>query len=452
MIAVLRRLARRAPWLVRAAVSVIRGVIGAATFLEAPLFLLRHRRLFRNPLGYVFWVWSFGHNIFELDYVARLYYPHRISLISMPDPRANTYFSYCFERNVDTVVFRSVLDPLLERLERRLVLFPVRRAQYRVMRGWLLLVSAVHRRFTAIDQHATIARTLSLVPEEGMWIGRESTGDLVPTDDLTGYIRLLRDGIGRPPRMPAGLRRQCEDGIRRRHPTFFDRPFVTLLLRQKGRNSEDFSDSVRVAGPPKNYLPAVRHLTAHGYNVVGSGETAHEVFESVPGYYALRDVDVPPKLLNLYLLLHCAMYIGQASGPNWMGSTVGYPTLVCDGVWYSGTCRETDLILYKPYYEAQTGRRLSIVEVFREHADLVFGYNFARKGIRVGANSDDEILEGVKETLAAMEGRLVLSDDDRRLCEAYLALLPPRAIIASQRNRPPLYVLRQYEKELLETV
>lgn len=447
----LRRLAGRFPWLVRGAIAGARIVAFAVTLVEAPLFLARQRGLFRNPLGCVFWVWSFGHNTFELDYLARLYYPHRISLIFIPDPRTNVYFGFCFEHNVDVFVFRSVLAPLLERLDRRLNLFPVRQTQYHVMRFWLVIVSAVLSRFTVVDRLTTISRTLSLAPK-GIWIGREATGDLVPIEDLTGYIRLLRDGIGQSPRMPDHLRARCVRTITTRHPEFFDRPFVTLLLRLKGRNSTDLSDSIRCSGPQENYLPAVRYLTARGYHVVGAGETDHTVFSGVPGYYALADVDLPAKLLNIFVLMQCAMYIGQASGPNWMGSMVGYPTLVCDGVWYSGTCRPTDLILYKPYYEADTGRRLSVVEVFREHVDLVFGYNYARKGIHIGHNSADEILEGVKETVAAMEGRLVLSDDDRRLCERYARLLPTGAIIASQGNRPPLYILRQHEKELLEEV
>lgn len=84
------------------------GVLGViVATVNAPLFLVKNRSMFSNPIFYVFWHCSFGQGILDLDYAARLYYPHRylalcfehnISLIYMPDPRSSQMDTFILKK------------------------------------------------------------------------------------------------------------------------------------------------------------------------------------------------------------------------------------------------------------------------------------------------------------------------------------------------------------------
>lgn len=427
----------------RVVFNLIKVVIKLGVFfvslVEVPIFLLRNPHIFKNKIIYPFWQWSFGHEISALDFGARLYQPHRISLLYVHYPLVNKYLPECFSRTMDVFYYKSIIPAGKGRWDS---------AKYSTLRFVLLLISGIFSKFHVIEQ-INIYKTLS-VAENRLMLGVEEKGRLIKDADWTGYIRLLRDKIGRMPEMPDSLVNRCKKAILKNFPHFFDKKFAIILLRKKGFGSE-FSNEFRSAGPHENYRDAVKFLTQHGYNVVGTGETQHKYFCDISGYYSLEDVDIDKDLLNLFLLMHCSFFIGQMSGAYILPSSCGILCLITDSMSYRlGTFGDQNIILFKHLRDKNLARILSIVEVFRQHKDLAFGYNFKKKNIEIEPDTPEEILEAVQECVGIIEGRFRTSDEDKKLIEKFRELPSPEMHLYYQRNRPPLFTLRKLKNELYE--
>ncbi len=415
-----------------------RVIVFTISLVEAPIFLLLNQRIFKNEIVYVFWHWSFGHTISGLDYASRLYYPHRVSLIYIPHPRSNRFLHLCFKHNMDAFIYKSLIPPQGGQIDM---------AKYDVLRFFVLLLSGISKRLQVIEQR-TIYKTLS-VAECEVFSGSDVTGRIERYDDWTGYLRLLREGIGRCPVLPREEVARCREAIVKSHPGFFDRPFVTLLLREKGKGGAP-SDTSRCCGPQENYVEAVRYLTRNGYNVVGTGETRHAHFEHIPGYVSLDHISVPGALLNLFLLTQCSLFIGQQSGPHVLPNSCGILCVICDAMPYRiGTFRSQDLLLFKHIRLRASGKVLSVVEVFTQYIELAYGLHLDGRDVEIEPNTSEEILEAIMEGLLIIQGQLKLSDEDRLLCDKFGKLPSKGMPLVHHGNRTPLAALRRMKPDLL---
>jgi putative glycosyltransferase (TIGR04372 family) len=418
---------------------VWRTIVAAVSLVEVPRFLLRNRGLFRNRLLLPFTQYSFGHTVSGIDYASRLYWPHRISLLYLPHPDVNPLVPRLFAHNVDVFTLESSL---------RFRSVNIDAPRYAMLRFFTLLTAAARLRHFVIDR-VQVYSTLALA-QETLLVGKPDEGRTEPTIDYTGYVRLLNDGVGRDARLPPELLGEARRGISARHPAFFERPFVALTLRSKGRGLE-LHTALRDAGPAENYAPAVRWLAENGYHVVPWGEAA-DAFRDIPGVYPLDDVDLDPRVLNLFVFTACAFFVGQQSGAPVLAGSAGVPCVIVDAFPYShGTFRRGDVILFKGLRERDSGRELSLVETYRDHPDLALGYNLDQKRVNVVPNTPEEILDAVQEGAAAVEGRLAPTEEDELLAELFRRLPAPHMHLAYHRNRPTLSVLRRLKDELLAT-
>lgn len=419
-------------------IFLARSLYFLLSLIEIPLFLIANRKIFRNKIVYVFWHWSFGHTVSGIDYASRLYFPHTISVVYLPHRRSNIYLLECFKHNVKGFIFRSKIlpeHPLLDEVK------------YRLMRAFVLLATAVYQKTQVLELN-NLYMTLSLSGDR-LKVGDEATGQLRKTGDITGYVRLLRLGLGRNPVLPEERRRQCQEAIKHVHPEFFNRPFMVLLLRTKGV-SGPLDDAFRISGPQRSYVKGVKYAIDHGFHVAGTGETEHVHFQSLQGYYSLKSVDLDPKLLNVFLLSECALFLGQQSGPSVLLNSRGVPSLICDAMPYRlGTFYDGDVLLFKRLLNRTTGEYLSLLEIYRRYPELAYGFNFSKMRIDIEPNTEDEIYEAVREHLAMHDEKLVVTAEDEALISAFYELLPEEMTLYYQRNRPPLFVLRTQRDELL---
>jgi putative glycosyltransferase (TIGR04372 family) len=427
----------------------VRRVVGAlwATFItalcliEVPIFLIRNRRLFENKLVCLFWHWSFGHTVSAIDNISRLYYPHRVSLIYVPHPRSNPLLPECFAHNVDPFVYKSVLRPRGGSADRPKVI--VLRLALHLISGiqsiWYPAPATNVRKFDLVDPWTSYL-TLSIA-RAPIHVGREGADILEPSDDWTGWIRLLRDGVGERPQLPSALEARARESIRDYAPDFFDKPFVVLLLRGKG-GDERFDSAFREAGPHAGYLPGVQVLIDRGYHVVAQGETDRAAFGHLRGFHNLDGCACPPALLNLFLLTRCVLFVGQQSGPLVLANACGSPSLICDALPHRlGTFQQRDLILFKTLRD-RDGSPLSLEKIYGARRELAFGCGFAAGGIGIVPNTPEQIAEAMREAVDLLEGKFTLSGEDAALIEHYRELLDPRMTIAYQHTRPPLSLLR----------
>ncbi|MBI4994115.1 TIGR04372 family glycosyltransferase [Candidatus Peregrinibacteria bacterium] len=408
--------------------------------IEVPLFLITHPKIFKNDILYVFWIWSFGHTVSGIDYASRLYYPHRISLIYIPHSGSNKYVPLCFQHNIDVFVYKSIIPSQK--------IGHVDVAKYYVLRFFIMVITAFFSKKQAIT-FFDVYRTISMA-ENKLQIGIEEKNILVKDADWTGYIRLLREKIGRNPCLPNNLINICKTKISQKYRDFSSKPFVVLLLRSKGI-SGDLNSSFRSSGCQLNYIAAVKYLTANGYHVVGTGETQHSHFKNINGYFQSDNVDLDKKLLNVFLLTNCSLFIGQMSGSYILPSSCGILCLLCDVMSYRlGAFGDQNIVLYKHLRDGTTEKILSIVDIFRNHQDLAFGYNFKKKNVLIEPNTSDEILEAIKECVEILEGKFHMSDEDKLLCEKFKQLPSPEMHLYYQQNRMPMFVLRKMKEELLK--
>ena len=415
---------------------VWRAIVFAFALVEVPLFLIRNRELFRNEILYPFWHWSFGHTVSGIDYASRLYWPHRISLLHVPHPDVNPLLPRLFEHNVDTFTYRSAIGFKSVNIDAPRVA---------VLRFFTLLAAAVVPRLHVAERDS-VYRTISLAAGARIEAGDPDANELVEALDYTGYVRLLHDGVGRDAALPPDLRERARNAIHAAYPDFFSRPFVTLTFRRKGHGLETHT-AIRDAGPPENYVPAVRWLTENGFNVVLWGDDS-QAFAGIDGVYTLADAQLPRDELNLFVFAEAALFVGQQSGAPVLANACGVPCLLTDAIPHRyGTFRRDDVVLFKRLRD-RDGRVLSLAEIYRDHRDLAQGYAYEAKGVEIVDNTSKEILEAVQEAAPLAQGELELSEDDERLAEAFRALPGPGMPIYYHANRPPLFELRGLASEL----
>jgi putative glycosyltransferase (TIGR04372 family) len=418
---------------------VWRAIVFVFALMEVPVFLIRNRELFRNDILYPFWHWSFGHTVSGIDYASRLYWPHRISLLYVPHPNANPLLPRLFEHNVDTFTYRSALGFKSVNIDAPRVA---------VLRFFTFLAAALVPRLQVVER-LSVYRTISLAAGRRIEAGDPDANELVEALDLTGYVRLVHDGVGRDAGLPADLLDRARAALAAAYPDFLSRPFVTLTFRRKGSGLEAHT-AIRDAGPAENYVPAVRWLTENGFHVVPWGDDSG-AFEGIDGVYTLDRADLPRDELNLFVFAEAALFIGQQSGAPVLANACGVRCLLIDSLPHRfGTFRREDVVLFKRLRNAE-GRVLSLVEIYRDHPDLAQGYNYEAKGVEIVDNSPDEILEAVQEAAALVQRTLELTEEDERLAAAVRALPDPSMPIAYHANRPPLFELHALRDELNAT-
>ncbi len=315
------------------------------------------------------------------------------------------------------------------------------------MRFFLLMVAAFKRNVHCIDQ-AMFYKTLS-VANNALQFGREETGKLENDDDYSGYFHLLDRHIGPSPMLRHDLIVRCREAIKKKYPHFFDKPFITLLLRQKGLQKEH-STAFRSSGPQENYQAAVQFATENGWHIVGTGETDHRIFGNIPGYFDFGKTGIPPQLMNVFLLTQCRLFVGQISGPYLLPSSCGIQCIITDAMPHRlGVFGRDHLVIHKRLQSRRENRTLSLVEIFREHKDLAFGYNFGKKGITILPNTPEEILEAVQEGISILEGQFTLSSEDDELIKKFRLLPSAGMHLLFQANRPSLAILHRLREQRL---
>ncbi|QWR77070.1 TIGR04372 family glycosyltransferase [Candidatus Magnetomonas plexicatena] len=195
-------------------------------------------------------------------------------------------------------------------------------------------------------------------------------------------------------------------------------------------------------------MPAVKYLTENGYHVVGTGETDHRVFSGIKGYYSFENLKISYDMINLFSLMSCFLFIGQNSGPFFLSTSCTIPCLLTDTAPHcEGPVEADDIILYKTL--CLNGKPLSLVEIYRKHEDLAFWRYQGNDGLTLESNTETEILEAVKETIARINGTLVMSEEDELLCEKFRELPSKEMPLSYTGNRTSLHILRQIKEELL---
>ena len=404
--------------------QIIGVVYNIILLIDIPIFISRNRKkIYCNKIIYPFWNWSFGHTVLGIDYASRLYYPNRITLIFIPHVRSNCNLAKCFQHNIDYVIYDCKFLPKYSIFEKN---------KYKILNAYLMLINIIYQEHTIIKQVSTYD-TLSLAEAE-LKVGNEEKNQLLKTSDITGYIRLLNNKIGKEPMLPNQMSKLCEKIIVDKYESFFDKPFVTLSLRNKGIGGE-YSDYARNCGPQENYINLIKKAVEYGYNVVGISENEHELFKEIEGYRYFECNDKEYKILNLYFLTKCDIFIGQQSGTHVLPNTCGIICLITDAFPLRiGTFASRDLILHKKYYKRDLRKYLNFKELFENYEEIVYGYTLQKNKIELIPNSSEEICMAFEEIMDIKNNRIKKSGDDIACEKKYKSILKNSMTIKYQNN------------------
>jgi len=399
--------------------------------LWAVIWLLRNRDVLEQKTIYLMWQQSFGHAILGLDMGARTWHPVRTSLIYLVDAnsnRKNEFLPCCFEKSF--ICHIITLNGTRGSIE----------ARYRGLRTVLRLLTWL-RRDSQLCEHAPLMNRTDLYlkkSESTVRYFNHSTGQKELYHD-PGYFELLHSGKGVRPKLSKEILEQFHNHDMLQKARFFERPFITLLLRNRGAEDKSYYNQIRCSGPQENYRDAVMHFTQSGFHVVGTGETNHAVFKDIKGYFSIDDLGLHPELVNLFALTECQLFVGQHSGPFYLSSSCGIPVLLCDVMpYWQAAVRRDDLLVYKRVY-AKHGGYLSPMEVFEHHSDFAYGNPNAGEGYEVQDSLPEEILAGAKEMVHRLRRDQVMEENIR--VKEYRFMLPVDMLVGKVGNGPPLELL-----------
>lgn len=407
--------------------------LGIFTTFRIIFFLLKNRKeILENRIIYPFYCSSFGHNIISFELLTRFTYPHKASVIYTPWKRYNPYLSKLYSESIDLFYFEAPHS--------------IQDFTWNMMRLGLTLLTYSRRApdKPVVYEYEGFCHLLSLGEKD--IAGHEELGHLYEIRNTRGFSTLIKNQWGRAPQLPESEIKKCKDAIIEKYPNFFTKPFVTMLLRKKGSDGVKLSDTQRCPLDMSDYIPAVQHLAESGFYITGTGETDDKLFADIDGYYDLSDIQIDIKLLNIFLLTECNLFFGQQSGPYYLSNSRATQCILTNCMPYRmGSLGQRDLNLYKKIKIQD--RILSVVEIYKNHLDLVRGYNFSNKNAEVVDNTEEEILETVKEAVELFKGKTT-PEHIIELDQKLKSLMPDDIRATKDPSRMPAFILKSAEAEL----
>lgn len=405
----------------------INTIIYIEAIIFTPYLLMLNNSIWKNKLILPFYHHSFGHTIVGIDCISRLFYPEKLTLIMVYHSDINLNLINCFEASYDIFYFKYFINFRSQHIASSI--------RSKVLKFYINLISIFKFDYQIINSFTKFYGVLSKTSQTCL-AGDEFNDKSIPYINLSGYGGLIENNVGLKPHLPYNDKQLCINTIKKEFPLFFNKPFITLLLRSKGINSSDISNSFRDTNQ-ENYVKSIEYITSLGYNIVATGDTNSSLFNHINGFYDLSNLNLSKNLLNIFLITECSSYIGQQSGPYLLANSSGKNCLLIDS-WPYRLCsfRKGDINLYKKIYIEGEGF-INIKDLFLKHQDLCLGYGYKRKHATVVNNSADEILESCMEFFSNNK-----FEEESKLNDL-IDIVPEYMPFKYAPSRPPSFILKQ---------
>lgn len=412
-------------------------------YLKSVLFfkilfdVLRLRKELQNyKYVYVSASKTFGLNLQFFDIISRLHYPEKVLWIFLPYELENKYLYQLFSHNM---TFR------VRYFDKRLIEFSA--SLYRLFLALLNVSNKSWPDYFVGDPRGMV-RCCATDEVREMLENRDEKDYLYGFKTPLGQYRfLLNNKIGQPPRLRETVLEEIRQKITQKHPDFFSRKLICLVLREKGKNNYGMNGSIRAAGEISNYVSSVKYLSDKGYTVVGTGDTRHEFFKDIENYFALDDCGLDPDLVNIFAITNCCLFIGQNSGPFPLVTSAGGQFVSLDSAPFSyAPMGKKDIVLYKKL--TYKGEEYSPVRVFREKPHLAFLAIDQDTDAVFSPNTEDEILETIREAVDILEGQKVLGPEEEETVRKWRDIAPKTSQFRYSSSRPASIHLRNYGQQL----
>jgi putative glycosyltransferase (TIGR04372 family) len=387
------------------------------------IFLIKNKNIYSHKIIYLFATNSFGHQNISFDYVSRLYWPNKIALVQIIQNGNNKYLG---ENYSNFVIFSFYSNLYFNSLQAN--------ALYCLIR-FLIKIQSLYFSNVTVVEIQDLYKTLSTVPcGKKLFYGGDNGVKKEEYNHTLGRKRLIYHKIGVQPVFPLSRKNDIIKIINNEFPTFFLKPFILILLRNKEEKSIYWNSRERNPKNQSSYKKSIKYIIDNGYHVVGSGETDNSLFSDIKGYFNFSKLDIDNQLINLFLLSECSFFIGQNSGPIRYLNSISKPSLITNMLpHWSGTDNPNDLILHKVFIDKNC-KDISLFNLIINYTDLFYGVDVNNYEVR--DNTEDEIYLAVKELLNGISNPYYYL-----ALERYHKLIPSDTLAFYTKNRVPDFTL-----------
>jgi putative glycosyltransferase (TIGR04372 family) len=334
---------------------------------------------------------GFGHTITGPDIARRLFPDRRCVFIGLSEYKRHNWKAASIWPDIRVVFLplnvgvdiggRSIALPMneLEWLKEFLT---------NIIRRFISLVAGQNVLFMSLDQ---LYRSIP-VPDEMRILSDRRTHSSWSWP--IHYFRLQRDVPASPVRVPRKWYAQIRNRLNKAISSFDSAKQVRLCclyLRQKGDNSADITDYMRVGSNLEAYLPAVKLLNRAGFQVLLTGDVLlnRKLYQECHGLLVdAKNLGVKNDLFNLFAATEAEIFIGETGGGAWLPGLNGIPRLLLNGFPY-GYGLPNSWVYYKTVRDP-SGRLVHYSKLFSDHP-----FDYELEGMTIHNNSSEEICEAV---------------------------------------------------------
>lgn len=369
---------------------------------------------------------SFGHKITGLDYLARLFSREKVQLFVLVTGNVNkplfdlyrNYFNYHF------IVPWSYTKKKFRKLA------PAE--AYGIEKG--ILLSLIVRSVKTLIPHPTLLYRVLNTEYDKMEVYKFSDNTQKVSYEtfyshcyLIDRVKLSRFGLEKEQII------SVEKVIAEKAGGIASRKIVSVIFRSDATLHNNQHDQNRDAGPVSNYEKAIRYLSDKQHIVLLFGNRDFSALTSFPGVIDSRTLEISMDLLNIYSLTQSYFVVMQHSGPLHLANTAGIPLVITDFLpLWQGSCGKKDIFVPKNFIHIDSGERIPLKSILKQHSEIFFGGYNRYPGIAVEPSSSDDIFDAVKEMSELLEGINFIDND---MLKAYQQYIPQKSLHAYRNNR-----------------
>ena len=183
--------------------------------------------------------------------------------------------------------------------------------------------------------------------------------------------------------------------------------FVTLHVRDTGITGETREQ------PIESYLKSISYISNLGGKVIRIGDESMKRLPHIPGMIDLTTDFKNNSQLHLFALANAKFFIGTNSGPKFMPPLYGVPSLITNltslGLESLSLTNKTRYIPKKILYKNVP---VSFYDILNSHMgyDNFTAKQLKKRSLELVCNSEDDILEGVKEMIDIVFNNSILEE------------------------------------------
>jgi len=209
------------------------------------------------------------------------------------------------------------------------------------------------------------------------------------------------------------------------------RPHVCLLGRDSAFLQQTMPGSDGDMQEPRNmdistFKAGAEELLDLGYNVIRIGSIVQEPLKiEHPNFVDYACSGKQNDFMDIYLPATCKFFVGAQSGPMHVANIFRIPCLRINVVRLEVIeyCSPDDLAMFKLIRSESSGRILSIPEIIASGISKWPIENFADSDFTVIDNTENELLEAIKEMYLKVNGKNQPTDEEKRRQQHYLSHL-----------------------------